>query len=181
MNPTIATAVAVLCLAFGTEAIFFGGVGVAGTAGTITLASGSGVAAGAALVGGAVLLKALALGALYVASRNRGGSSRRRYRGRRDAGEEVEVDEDDLAFSYISQTEPEMCYRRLICDMATGYMPKSENDIILSLFNKDTPITSPKYEYAMAAYIGKQVKNIKTCELRYSCALSGEQIEKLFQ
>lgn len=171
MNPIIAVTFAVLCLAFGSEALFFVPAAT-GTAATVTLAGGSGVAAGAALVGGAIVLKALALGALYLASRNRGG----RRRGRRESG----LEEDDLAFSYIAQTEPEACYRRLICDLATGAMPQTENEVILSLFNKETPITSPKYEYAIAANLGKMVKNIQSCELKYSCQLSGQEIEKLF-
>merc|ERR1712072_1635971 len=33
-----------------------------------------------------------------------------------------------------------------------------ENDAILSLFNNDTPVSSPKFDFAIAATLGKQLK-----------------------
>merc|ERR1712008_655005 len=75
-----------------------------------------------ALTGGLVLLKGLALAAI-VASRSRRAA--------------VAVDETDSAFSVLAAQEPAQCYRRLICDLATGSLEKSENDVIVSLFNKD--------------------------------------------
>ena len=72
------------------------------------------------------------------------------------------------------------CYRRLICDLATGQMPKSENDIIVKLFDgKKAPVTSPKFDFDTAAEVGKALKSVQQCELRYSCPLDGEQISKL--
>ena len=90
-------------------------------------------------------------------------------------------DDSDAAFGVLANTEPAQCYRRLICDLATGAMPKSENDVIVSLFNRDASIESPKFEFVTAAKLGKQVKNVQLCELRYSCPLTGEQIQNLFK
>merc|ERR1711981_1448620 len=56
-----------------------------------------------------------------------------------------------------------------------------EIDVIVSLFNRDTSIESPKFEFVTAAKLGKQVKNVQLCELRYSCPLTGEQIQNLFK
>ena len=59
-------------------------------------------------------------------------------------------------------------------------MPKSENDIIVKLFDgKKAPVTSPKFDYDTAAEVGKALKSVQQCELRYSCPLDGEQISKL--
>jgi len=135
------------------------------TLGTTTLTAG---AAGAALLtGGVILLKGLALGALVVAA----------SRHRREA---LSVEQSDSAFSVLAASEPAQCYRRLICDLATGGLEKSENDVIVNLFNKDASIESAKFEFVTAAKIGKKHKSVQTCELRYSCPLTGEQIQKLF-
>merc|ERR1712203_1230693 len=64
--------------------------------------------------------------------------------------------------------EPASCVKQLICDIATGTKP-SENDIILSLFESETPVTSPKFDFAVAATLGKQLKSVEACELRYTC------------
>ncbi len=37
----------------------------------------------------------------------------------------------ESGFSIISQLEPAQCYRRLICDVATGKLPEDESDAIL--------------------------------------------------
>merc|ERR1712223_612798 len=116
-------------------------------------------------MGGLVVLKVLALGALAVASR---------------AKREAENDTSDAAFALLAAQEPAQCYRRLICDLATGVFPASENDVIVSQFEDDEPIESFKFEFATAAKIGKSLKSIEKCELRYSCPLTGAQIQKLF-
>merc|ERR1711945_45903 len=68
----------------------------------------------------------------------------------------------------IAAAEPASCVKQLICDIATGTKP-SENDIILSLFENETPVTSPKFDFAVAASLGKQLKSVEACELRYTC------------
>merc|ERR1719411_644374 len=59
----------------------------------------SGAAGAALLTGGVLLLKGLALGGLVLA-----------------------------ASALLAANEPAQCYRRLICDLATGGLEKSEND-----------------------------------------------------
>ena len=157
MESTVATFLLTTAAATGTTSVLSLGVG------TTTLTAGT--AGALALTGGLVLLKGLALAAL-VASRSRRAA--------------VAVDETDAAFSVLAAQEPAQCYRRLICILATGSFEMSENDFIVSLFNKDTSIDSAKFEFATAAKLGKQLKSVQKCELRYSCPLSGEQIQKLF-
>jgi len=165
-------ALAVVSLSAFAEAIF-PIVGVSSVAGpSIILAATSGTAANAAIIptltavaGGAITLKAASL--LI-------GSTLRAKR----SVEEAQAKED-LTFSFIAQQEPQACYRRLICDLASGEWPKSDNDVILNLFEKDVPNTSAKFDFAIAAQVGKALRNVQACELRYSCPLTGEQIASL--
>lgn len=123
------------------------------------------------IVGGALTLKAVGI---LVASGALGSAG---IKVKRSA---EEINQEDLAFSFLAQNEPQACYRRLICDLATGTQPKSENDVILASFVGETPATSAKYDFAVAAEVGKALKSVQSCELRYSCPLSGKQIAKLF-
>merc|ERR1719288_747208 len=101
-------------------------VEITGLGAGATLTSG---AAGAALLtGGVLLLKGLAIGGLALAA-----------------------EEQDAAFALLAANEPAQCYRRLICDLATGGLEKSENDVIVNLFNKDASIESAKFEFVTAA------------------------------
>ena len=157
MNGFVLSAVAIAALANVASATFIIETAAAtGTATTISSAS----AASLGLLGGVVLLKGLVLGAALLSRR-----------GKRSA-------ENDYAFIALNNAEPAQCYRRLICDLATGAIP--DNDKILSLFNEETDITSPKFEYTVAAKLGKAVKNAQVCEIRYSCPLTGAQIQGLF-
>merc|ERR1712038_601914 len=116
-----------------------------------------------AIAGGAITLKALGL-LLSSTGRSKRATS----------------DEDGLTFAFIAQSEPQACYRRLICDLATGQLPKSENDVIVSLFDgKKADVTSAKFDFDTAAEVGKALKNVDACEIRYSCPFKGEQIVKL--
>jgi hypothetical protein len=166
----IASRALVAAANFAEATLIFGTVAATGTtvAGT-TLSLGTLTGGGAtalALGGGVLLIKALAIGALAIAASRR---SRRSV-----------LDDQDAAFAVISGTEPAQCYRRLICDLATGTMPQSENDIIVSLFDKESSIDSHKFEYSVAAKLGKQIKSVQMCEVRYSCPLTGSDIQKLF-
>ena len=93
----------------------------------------------------------------------------------------VSVDVTDAAFSVLAAQEPAQCYRRLICFLATVSFEKSENDVIVSLFNKGTSIDSVTFEFTNAAKLGKQWKSVQKCELRYSCPLSGKQIQHIMK
>merc|ERR1711902_335851 len=76
------------------------------------------------------------------------------------------AEDTDAIFTTIAAAEPASCVKQLICDIATGTKP-SENDVILSLFENDTPVSSPKFDFAIAATLGKQLKSVEACELRY--------------
>merc|ERR1711953_1522668 len=132
--------------------VFTTAAATAGTATTISSASAASL----------VLFKGLVLGAALLASRSRGKRSA----------------ENDYAFIALNNAEPAQCYKRLICDLATGAIPDSDN--ILSLFNEETEVISPKFEYTTAAKLGKAVKNAQVCEVRYSCPLNNQEIAKIF-
>ena len=171
MNPTLVISAVIAVVSFhyaeatfdivtGSGALFTGGGGphlllASGTAGTIGPI--------AAVIGAGILLKSLALLAISAGSR----------------GKRSIDDGTDVVFSTISASEPASCVRQLICDLAAREQP-SEYDVILSLFNTDTPATSPKFDFAVAATLGKESKSAQACELRYSCPLSVSEIQELF-
>jgi len=157
MNGFVLAGLAIVALANIAGATFV--IGTTATAGAVTLSSSS---AALGLLGGAIILKSLVLGAVLA-----------RRRGRRSVEEE-----NDAAFGVLIQSEPAQCYKRLICDLAAGAIP--DNDKIVSLFNGQVSIQSPKFEYATAAQVGKMVKQSQVCEIRYSCPLSTQEIQKLF-
>merc|ERR1712038_207311 len=117
---------------------------------SVILASGAGIPTAAAVIGAGLLLKA---GALLLINQSRSKRS---------------AEDTDAIFTTIAAAEPASCVKQLICDIATGTKP-SENDIILFLFESETPVTSPKFDFAVAATLGKQLKSVEACELRYTC------------
>ena len=152
---------------FGADIVTGSGALFSGTGGShLILASGTAgtVAPVAAVVGAGILLKAAALLAIQA---NRGKRS-------------INEDNTDAVFATIAASEPASCVRQLICDLATREQP-SEYDVILSLFEKDTPVASPKFDFAVAAALGKQFGSVQDCELRYSCPLSSSELQQLFQ
>jgi len=157
MNPATVFSAVVAVLSVGSANAIFGAdiitaTGASSGLGTsVILASGPGIPAAAAVVGAGLLLKA---GALLVLNQSRS---------KRSAEEDT-----DAIFTTIAAAEPASCVKQLICDIATGTKP-SENDIILSLFENETPVTSPKFDFAVAASLGKQLKSVEACELRYTC------------
>jgi len=156
MNPATVFSAVVAVLSVGSANAFFGAdivtaTGASSGLGTsVILASGPGIPAAAAVVGAGLLLKA---GALLVLNQSRTKRS---------------AEDTDAIFTTIAAAEPASCVKQLICDIATGTKP-SENDIILSLFENETPVTSPKFDFAVAASLGKQLKSVEACELRYTC------------
>lgn len=164
MNAKVALSVAALAAVCGVSQAVFTGSTV--TAGSVALLSGGSLTtAGAAVaLGGLAILK---LGALAVFAASRRG------RGKRSA-----LDNEDTVFAIAAQLEPAQCYRRLICDLATGKLPKSDNDLILNLFQQEPRIQDVKFEFATAAKIGKLVKDITACEVRYSCPVSGQEMNE---
>ena len=124
------------------------------------------------LTGGVAILGAAALLAALAAGRGGGG---RRHRGKRSIEEQRNL---ELELAVLSQIEPEQCFRRLVCDLATGQMPPSQNDLIVALFDdaEGIDVTSALFEYTVATKLGKVTKDIASCELRYRCPFSGAQI-----
>jgi len=154
---------AILAAAFAAaaEATFVIGTTAAATTGTaVTITSAT--ATSLALLGGVALLKGVVLAAAL---------SRR---GKRSA----DKDEQDAAFALIASTEPAQCYRRLICDLSAGAL--ADKDQITTLFVKEVSPISPKFEFATAAKVGSIAKSAQICELRYSCPLNTQEIQKLF-
>ena len=66
----------------------------------------------------------------------------------------------------------------MICDLAAGAV--QDDFKVLGLFDNEVEIQSPKFEFNTAAKLGKSVKSQQICELRYSCPLTGEQIQNFF-
>jgi hypothetical protein len=156
MNPAVLLSSVVAVLSVGSANAIFGAdiitaTGTSSGLGTsVILASGAGVPTAAAVIGAGLLLKA---GALLLINQSRSKRS---------------AEDTDAIFTTIAAAEPASCVKQLICDIATGTKP-SENDIILSLFESETPVTSPKFDFAVAATLGKQLKSVEACELRYTC------------
>merc|ERR1712001_164063 len=148
MNPATIVSAVVAVLSVGSANALFGAdivtaTGTSSGLGTsVILASGAGVPTAAAVIGAGLLLKA---GALLLINQSRSKRS---------------AEENDAIFTTIAAAEPASCVKKLICDIATGTKP-SENDVILSLFNNDTPVSSPKFDFAIAATLGKQLKSVE--------------------
>jgi hypothetical protein len=202
MNPKPIVAFAVLSCAMQVALATFGATTFAIAGGTALTGATTSVAGAGTLIAGIALLKGIALLALSASQRGGGGGNRRggsrrggrgmfggggsRRRGRRDANADPieivddEEEEEDLSqeFGLLSQIEPAQCYRRLICDLSTGQMPHSRNDVIATIFGgeEQIDISSPAFEYGIAAQVGRHFKNVKFCELRYSCPLTGAQL-----
>ena len=153
--------VAFIALASVADATFVIGTTAAATTGTAaTISSAS--AASLGLLGGVAILK----GVILALALSRG-------RGKRSA----EEDEEGV-YAISAAQEPAQCYRRLICDLSAGAIP--DNNKLTTLFNGDVSPVSAKFEFATAAKVGKIVKSAQLCEVRYSCPLSTNEIQKLF-
>jgi len=156
----IAYVVACIALASVADATFVLSTAAATTGTVYTVTSAS--AASLALLGGVAILKGVVLAAALA-----------RSRGKRSAEED-----NDAVFSILAAQEPAQCYRRLICDLSAGAIP--DNNKITTLFNGEVSPVSAKFEFATAAKVGKIVKSAQLCEVRYSCPLSSQEIQKLF-
>ena len=144
-------------LTVGSPSVEFGSINIADLIPSSSSAPG--------FIEGLVLIKALVFGAALAAA----GGKRKRS---------IDDSADDATFDVLNKLEPDQCYKRLICDLAAGAIPDKDN--IVALFDEEVWFQSPKFEYANAAKIGKVVKQSQVCEVRYSCPLSTQEIEKLF-
>jgi len=149
--------VAFVALAAVADATFIVSTAAAtGTAVTLTAASTTSLA----ILGGVAILKGVLLAQLL---------SRKRS---------THIDNQDAVFAILAAQEPAQCYRRLICDLSAGAIP--DNDKLVTLFNGEVSPVSAKFEFATAAKVGKMVKSAQACEVRYSCPLNTNEIQKLF-
>ena len=148
--------VAALALASVADATFV----LATATGAVTVTSAT--ATSLALLGGVAILKGALLG---LAAR----------RGKRSAVEQ----EEEGVYAILAAQEPAQCYRRLICDLSAGAIP--DTDKLVTLFNGEVSPVSAKFEFATAAKVGKMVKSAQACEVRYSCPLSTNEIQKIVQ
>jgi hypothetical protein len=188
MNPKVCLSVAVAaCAVNAAEAIIPIVIGTAAVAGAVVLSPAIAAGLGAAIIGGGAIIKGLAIAGVAGGLGAGVGSGRFGRRGRRQAGEptglaaDTSVPSEELAFAIVASTEPAQCYRRLICNIATGEMKPTELDVIPKfLTRKEVSVESPQFEFTNAALLGSSAKNIKACELRYSCPLTSQEIEKLF-
>merc|ERR1711894_115115 len=147
--------------------------GVSTVTGSTTLLSASAATGLFAVVG---IAKAIGIGLLL---REAARSKRSIESGPTTLGQES-------SFSIISQLEPAQCYRRLVCDVASGKMPADESDnVILAPFEgasvKDADITSQSFDFLVAAEAGRQLQSVEKCELRYTCPLSSTQLREIFR
>ena len=126
----------------------------------------------ASLLTGIGLIKALALGAIAISALLSPSRSRRDV-------DQTLAKETDAVFNVVGGNEPHQCIQRLICDLATGEMPESSNDIMMALFEHHISEDSPMSKFAQAAQLGRKTKKIKSCEVQYSCPLTGLQIEEI--
>ena len=129
------------------------------TAGAVTTFSAVG-ATQLAVLGGVAILKGILLARLL---------SRKRS---------THIDNEDAVFTILAAQEPAQCYRRLICDLSAGAIPDTNK--LVTLFNGEVSPVSAKFEFTTAAKVGKMVKSAQACEVRYSCPLSTNEIQKLF-
>lgn len=144
-------------------------------------------AIGAAIVAKAIWVKGIAIAAV-AGGVGAGVGSGAFFGGRPSSGYgKRSADEgqyEDAAFAMLAnqeRSESQQCFRRLICTLATGSMKPTQFDIIPKfLTRKEVSVESPEFEYASAAKLGGKVKNVQTCELRYSCPLTSEEITNLF-
>ena len=141
---------------------------------------------GAGIVAKAIWVKGIALAAI-AGGIGAGVGSGTFFGGRgphKRQAEEAALPYEDVAFAMLAnqeRAEPEQCFRRLICTLATGTMKPSEFDVIPTfLTKKEVSIESPEFEYSSAAKLGGKSKNVRACELRYSCPLSAQEIRSLF-
>jgi hypothetical protein len=55
-------------------------------------------------------------------------------------------------------------------------MPESDNDIIPTLFRGQAEQGSSKFNYFLAAQLGKAAKDVRSCEVQFGCSVSLEQV-----
>jgi len=114
-------------------------------------------------------------------SYSRGRSSYGRKRYGRDVSDN-EVNQPELLFHSFEVSDPAHCFRRYICDLATGQLNgKPGHQVINNLFLNFDQTKSATFEYEVAFKFGQKLRSIQECEATYDCPLTGQQLDKLFE
>jgi len=171
--------------------------------GATTISAGTTTLLAAGLLGAKVLGLGLGLGLAsrgrssgrtrsYSRGRSYGSRSRSSYRssssgrsyGRKRWGRDVsenEVNEPELLFRSFEESDPAHCYRRYVCDLATGQLHETpSHQAINNIFLTFDYSKSSTFEYEVAFKFGQKLKSVKECEAIYDCPLTGYQMDKLF-
>merc|ERR1712045_346226 len=172
MNQKVLVLAALVCLfavpALGTFGIVIGG---------LTLTAAQVTVLGAGLLGAKLL--GIGIGA-KLASRGRSRGYSRKRHGRDVSGNEI--NELEYLFHSFEVSDPAHCFRRYICDLATGQMnEKISHQAIKNLFLSFDYSKSATFEYEVAFKFGQKLRSIQECEATYDCPLSGQQLDKLFE
>jgi len=160
---------ALVCL-FAVPALSTFGIVIGG----LTLTAAQTTLLGAGLLGAKLL--GVGIGAkLY----SRGFFSRKRH-GRDVSGNEI--NEPEYLFRSFEVSDPAHCFRRYICDLATGQMNENiSHQAIKNLFLSFDYSKSATFEYEVAFKFGQKLRSIQECEATYDCPLAGQQLDKLFE
>merc|ERR1711981_659995 len=155
----------------------------AGTAAFITLGSTTITVAEVAPLLGLASLGAVVKGAAIKGLKLRAALSKREAEG---ADEEV-----DGFLSLLKNVEPEDCYKRTFCALATGEVVNWRMTRLLNLLDEadvfegsssksESEERRPHDKLLQAAEYGA-ARNIAKCETRYQCTFSLAEIERLYQ
>merc|ERR1712154_384044 len=155
--------------------------------GGLTLTAAQTTLLGAGLLGAKLLGVGVGAG-LASRGRSRGRSysrgSRKSY-SRKRYGRDVsdnEVNQPELLFHSFEVSYPAHCFRRYICDLATGELNgKPGHQVINNLFLNFDQTKSATFEYEVAFKFGQKLRSIQECEATYDCPLNGQQLDKLFE
>lgn len=92
-----------------------------------------------------------------------------------------EINEAEMLFRQFEKDDPAHCFRRYVCDLATGKLnEKPSHTSINNLFLKFDQSKSAIFEYEVASKIGHKLKSLKECEEIYDCPLTGQQLDQIF-
>merc|ERR1712038_295842 len=152
----------------------------AGTAAFITLGGTTITVAEVAPLLGLASLGAVVKGAAVKGLKLRAALTKRE-------AEEVLVEEEeevDSVLSLLERVEPEDCYKRTFCALATGEVVNWRLTRLLALLDerdeKSQNGRRPTDKILQAAQFGAS-RNIAKCEARYHCSFSLAEIESLYQ
>merc|ERR1712098_183126 len=97
-----------------------------------------------------------------------------------DGRKRRQVDQKELPLEMLVSIEPDDCYKRIICSVATGKIDNERMRNVLKLFSEDegTMRASLSKKFVEAAHYGENRKNVAKCEHRYQCSLPMEIIQK---